>query len=152
MTSWFAPQWLVAPAVVVVVAAVWLVRPEPGAADDTTTYTDPQLDAERHELQAQQEAVAARIAYKEELIDRLIAGEATLEEVAGEFLYLNQGTRAIDMIRDKYPGTDDEEKSARNVIDYVDWRRLPAEQGARLMERLRCEFEQAYRHSPPAAE
>ena len=90
----FTPQWLIAPAAVAVVAAVWLIRPEPSAVGrDAAAHTDLELEAVSHELQARQDAVFARIAYKDQLIDKLIAGRATLPEVAGEFLYLNQDTR-----------------------------------------------------------
>lgn len=151
MTSWFTPKWLVAPAVVAVVAAVWLARPDLSAGSDPAAYSDPELDAVRSELQARQDAVCARIAYKDELIDRLIAGEATLAEVAGEFLFLNQDTQTLDKVRSMYPGSDDEEKSARNVLDYVRCRNLPTKTNARLIERLQREFERAYGRPRPAA-
>jgi hypothetical protein len=149
----FTPQWLVAPAAVAVVAAVWFVRPEPGAAgSDAAAHTDPEMEAANSELQARQDTVTARIAYKEQLIDKLIAGRATLPEVAGEFLYLNQNTRTLTMIRNLYSGSDDEERSARNVLDYVRQRMLPAEQNARVFERLHREFEQAYGHPRAVAD
>lgn len=143
----FSPQWSIAPAAVVFVVAALFVSVESGTVGgDAATYTDPELDAERRGMQAQLEATKARIVYKDELIDRLIVGQATLAEVSGEFLRMNQATAALGIIRHLHPGSSDEEKSARNVIEFVRQRKLPAERNAEVMGRLRREFEQTYGH------
>jgi TnpA family transposase len=140
-----SPQWLIAPAAVAVVLAALVVSPETGDVErDVATYADAEEIAVRRDLQARQEAVAARIAFKDELIGRLIAGQATLTEVSGEFLRMNEGTVAMALIRDRYPGSSDEEKTAHNVLEYVRVRKLPAEQNARVFERLLREYERAY--------
>src|SRR5688572_29044950 len=108
--SGFSPQWLIAPAAFAVVAAALLVSPDPGAiGGDAAAYSDPEIDAVRQDLEARQKAVSARIAFKDELVERLIVGQATLAEVSGEFLRVNQGTTALELIRDIYPGSSDEE-------------------------------------------
>ena len=144
----FSPQWTIVPAAVVFVVAALFVSVESGTVGgDVATCADPEMDAERRRMQAQLESAVARIAYKDELINRLIADQATLAEVAGEFLRMNQTTPALGIIRDLYPGSDDEEKSARNVIEFVRQRKLPAERNAEVLGRLRREFERAYGHS-----
>ena len=128
----FSPQWSIVPAAVVFVAAALFVSVESGAiGGDAATHTDPEIDAERQRMQAQLEASKARINYKNELVERLIAGQATLAEVSGEFLRMNQATSALEMIRHLHPGSSDEEKSAHNVIEFVRQRRLPAERKRR---------------------
>src|SRR5687768_7714818 len=102
----FSPQWTVVPAAVVLVAAALFVSVEFGTVGgEVATYPDPQMDVELQEMQAQLEASQARIAYKHELVERLIAGQATLAEVSGEFLRMNQATRALGNIRHLYPGS-----------------------------------------------
>ncbi|HVK15637.1 MAG TPA: hypothetical protein VM533_01735 [Fimbriiglobus sp.] len=147
--SGFSPRWLIAPTTVALVAAALLVSPETGTIGSDAAYSDPESDAASQELDKQQSAVRARIAYKDVLIDRLISGEFTLAEVSAEFLSLNRGTQAQSIIRDIYPGSGDEEKSARNVIDFVRLRKLPAEQNAAVMARLWRQFEQV--HGQPGA-
>ncbi|HET6576248.1 MAG TPA: hypothetical protein VFG68_21785 [Fimbriiglobus sp.] len=147
----FSPQWMIAPAVVSLIAAAWFFRPEPSAVGSDPA-ADPEANAVSRELQVRQDAVIARIEYKDALIDQLIAGQTTLTEVTGEFLALNRGTHILTMIRAMYSGTNDEEKSARNVLDYVRQRMLPAEQNARVFKRLNREFAQAYGHPRASAD
>jgi hypothetical protein len=143
----FSPRWLIVPTAVALVAAALLVSPGPGTiGGEAAAYSDPDQDAVLRDLAARREAVMARITYKEELIDRLIDGQATLAEVSGEFLRLNRDTPALVIIRTLYHGSGDEEKSACNVIEFVSTRRLPAERNAEVMGRLQREFEQTYGH------
>lgn len=143
----FSPQWSIVPAAVVFVAAALFVSVESGTVGgDAATCVEPEMDAEHRRMQAQLEVSKARIAYKDELVSRLIAGQATLAEVSAEFLRMNQETPTLGIIRDRYPGSNDEEKSARNVIEFVRARKLPAERNAEVLGRLRREFERAYGH------
>jgi hypothetical protein len=139
--------WLAFPTAFAVSAALALiVVPEPGAAagpDDGERYGDfdSHGDVVRSELEAQLQSVKDRTAYKSDLIDRLIAGNATLAEVTDEFRRLNRGTPAVGVIRVYYRGSSDEEKNARNVITFVDLRPLPADRKAEVLARLAREFE-----------
>jgi hypothetical protein len=143
----FSPRWLIVPATAALVAAALLVSPGPGTiGGEEAAYSDPDQDAVLRDLEARRTTVMARITYKEELIDRLIDGQATLEEVSDEFLRLNRDTPALVIIRSLYPGSGDEEKSARNVIEFVRSRMLPTARNADVMDRLQREFEQTYGH------
>jgi hypothetical protein len=130
------------------VAAILTVEPKPPTASAAAVRVsvDPALDARGQEL-------AARIAYKEALIDTLIDGRATLAQVSDEFLRINEDNRAIMFtIRHRYPdASGDEERSANNVISFVRVRTLPAEEKARVLGRLGREFEDRF-GNPPAAE
>ena len=58
---------------------------------------------------------------KQALVNDLIAGRTTLAEVTAQFMLLNHDRQAaMDVIRRKFPGATDEEKTARNVIAFVD--------------------------------
>jgi hypothetical protein len=150
----FPTYWLIAAVTVVALAAVLLADPGPRADVDAAwgETGDPEVDAARAELDAKQDAVMGRIAYKEALISRLVAGRATLDEVTAEFLRLNRDTMALDMIRFQYPGSSDEEKTARNVLEYVRLQRLPADQDGRVTARLRQEFERRFGDHPDPAQ
>jgi hypothetical protein len=95
------------------------------------------------ELDAERSEVLQRIALKDELITNLIAGRSTLAAMTLQFMALNEGYPAyMSVIRDSYPGASDEEKMARNVLDFLSirlaheptWRRLT------LLARLETEF------------
>lgn len=142
-----ALKWLIVPLVGALVLAVMIHTPE---AEDTGDHLllvaadDPVLTATRQRLEAHQQATHERLVYKEELIDRLIAGDMTLTEVAIEFLHTNDGTESMNAIRAHYAGSSDEEKSARNVLDFVRLRKLPKKQNDRVLTRLQREFTRAY--------
>jgi hypothetical protein len=61
-----------------------------------------------------------RLEVKEGLIQKLIAGRATLAETTTHFLTLDENRPEImAVIRNLRPGATDEEKMARNVIQYT---------------------------------
>ncbi len=146
--------WLIAVVAFAAVAAALFAEPMPRAAtrDPVATTGDAEVDAASAALDARREELLARIAYKEDLVNRLVAGQTTLDEVTAEFLRLNRGGPVLDLIRTQYPGSSDEEKTARNVLEYVRQRRLPADQNARVMARLRQEFERRYGDRPDLTE
>jgi hypothetical protein len=90
------------------------------------------------------------IRIKDQLIIELIAGKKTLTEVTTEFLVLNQSQAAtMDVLRREYPGLTDEEKIARNVIEYAtaDLDHSYADQKEVVLARLEAEFEQLQKRS-----
>ena len=126
------------------VAAILTADPERAAATAAVapTPTDTALDARGYHI-------AARIACKNALVDELIAGRATLAQVSDEFLRMNEEEPAILLIlRHRYPGSGDEERSAHNVIGYVRVRYLPAAAEARVLDRLGREFADRFGHPP----
>jgi hypothetical protein len=137
--------WLAVPTALAVSAAIVLTSPiDPGAVaepldDQRFEDLDP-YEAVRRDLEARLQAVKLRTEYKSVLIDRLVAGEATLAEVTDEFLRLNRDTPALGVIRLYLPGSSDEEKTAHNVVEYVKCRKLPADRRAEVMARLGREF------------
>lgn len=73
------------------------------------------------ELDQQGEAVRRRIAVKAALAADLIAGRATLWEVAARFRDLNTARPDYpEFIRRSYRGASDEERQCRNVIEHVE--------------------------------
>lgn len=135
----------------VAAAAAILAAPEeavPTAAVNQIAANDPnvaRLDARTYEL-------SSRIAYKDSLIRELVAGRATLAQVSDEFLRLNEGEpAAMFVLRTRYPGSGDEERSACNVISFVLLLRLPADRQARVLDRLGREFADRFGH-PPAVD
>lgn len=93
--------------------------------------------------------IAARISYKESLVRELVAGRATLAQVSDEFLRLNEEEPAMMLVlRGSYAGSGDEERSANNVLGYLRQLRLPADEEARLFDRLGREFADRFGHPP----
>jgi hypothetical protein len=96
----------------------------------TTRRLERELDMIRH-----------RIEIKERLVAALIEGRATLAEVAAQFLALDQDQEAwMLMLRAKFPGGTDEEKIARNVIQYTLAKLADPFAKERVAWRLRTEF------------
>jgi hypothetical protein len=96
------------------------------------------------ELENSDQEVRRRIEIKESLVRRLIEGRLTLAEVTSQFLLMNQGRPGyMEVIRNSYAGSSDEEKTARNVISYVtvELSQASSEQQAEVLERLECEFD-----------
>lgn len=134
--------------VIAAVAAILAADPDEAA---TTAATNQIVANDSHaaKLNARTYELAARIAYKDSLVRELIAGRATLAQVSDEFLRLNEEEPvALKVVRDRYPGSGDEEKSANNVIGYVRQLRLPADEEARLFDRLGREFAGRFGHPP----
>jgi len=85
-----------------------------------------------------------RLMLKYQLIDNLWAGQTTLKDVTTQFLSLNQSERGcMLMIRSNYKGATDEEKTARNVLDFVTQRKCGSSaQDAEMLAQLVIEFRQ----------
>ncbi|MFO0822457.1 MAG: hypothetical protein U0792_04950 [Gemmataceae bacterium] len=96
------------------------------------------------ELENSDQEVWRRIEIKESLVHQLIEGRLSLAEVTRQFLVMNQDRPGyMEVIRATYAGSNDEEKTARNVISYVtvELSRASSEQQAEVLERLEYEFE-----------
>lgn len=92
---------------------------------------------------------ADRIEYKRDLARRLAAGELGLADVTAEFLVLNREVPVImNAVLWHYPGATDEEKTASNVLSYVQSVSYPAVQPDAVLDRLACEFAARYGHPP----
>jgi hypothetical protein len=133
------------------VAAILTADPDqaaPAAARNVVSSDDPNVD----KLNLRTYHFAARIAYKDSLIRELVAGRATLAQVSDEFLRLNEEEPAsLEVLRRCYPGPGDEERSAHNVLGYVLRFQLPADEAARVLDRLGREFAERFGH-PPATD
>ncbi len=112
-------------------------------------WTDASMTDANRVLDRRRADVAARVEYKEALLAELAAGRATLAAVAGAFLRVNRDDAVcLEMVRATYPGGSDEEKSARNVLDYAAGRHLPTGPKAVFLARLAAEFAAAYPSAP----
>lgn len=86
------------------------------------------------------DAILRRIRIKEELVAELVAGRATLADVAARFLELNADEPVyVDVLRATVPGDSDAERAARNVIEYAVPRADPAAR-SELRRRLEAEL------------
>jgi hypothetical protein len=93
------------------------------------------------ELQAEDDDIQQRIVVKEALIADLIAGRTTLAEVTAQFLILNKARpEYMAVIRAHFPGSTDQEKVARNVIDYARPRVADPVRREQLVQRLEAEL------------
>src|SRR5207253_5127135 len=103
-----------------------------------------QLDSEDAEIQQ-------RTGVKELLIQDLIAGHSSLAEITSQFLALNQGRpEYMWVIRTNFAGTTDEEKMARNVIQYAVTRTADPTQKDRLARQLQADLRaMMHNHEPP---
>jgi hypothetical protein len=138
---------LVVPVAVAVITSLFLTNPPPTGDPQRSAPVDPEAAALSADLEARRAAVHRRIATKDELLSALVAGRLTLVQVAAEFLRLNAEDEAVAwVIRQRYPGATDEEKTARNVLDFlsVSVRDLPNGERVRLMARLEREFAEAF--------
>jgi hypothetical protein len=135
--------WLV-PALLVAAAA----HPGLARAAGVDFWNAARAEADLAEAAATDRALAdrddtilRRIAIKESLITDLIAGRATLAEVAARFLELNEDEPGyLLVLRSAVPGDSDLERSARNVIDYVSHRVTDPARLADLRHRLEADL------------
>ena len=96
----------------------------------------------RAELTAAQAEISQRIGLKEAVVGELVAGRTTLADATAEFLALNEShPEYVAMIRDSYPGSTDEERTARNVIGYAVMRADNPVEYDRLSRRLDAELQ-----------
>lgn len=92
---------------------------------------------------------AEGVAYKQFLVGEMLAGRMTLGQVADEFLRVNAEDPAIlQSILEKYPGADDREKSAHNVIAFARARCLSEAEADEVVARLSGEFARLFGHEP----
>jgi hypothetical protein len=113
-------------------------------ADQNEISQEPTVYDEH--LLEKQSRLAVRMAYKEALITGLLDGDFHLQQVAKEFLTLNkEDSISLDMMLHLYPGQNDEEKTALNVIDYVNARPLSTCDKEAVLANLRAEHERLYR-------
>jgi hypothetical protein len=94
-------------------------------------------------LETAQAEIRLRIDTKEALVGDLLARRRGLEDVATQFLVLNEGyEELLFVIRQIYPGASDEEKMLWNVIDFAQSRMayLPSWQRLGIMTQLHSEL------------
>lgn len=108
-------------------------------------------DAVRQELDRQVAVMADRIATKEKLIHDLVGGQKTLREVAGRFRKMNAEFPAcMSVIRARYPNIPDDERMARNVLEFVRLQDLPKARLNEVESRLAEEYYQIFGHAETA--
>lgn len=106
-------------------------------------------------LDADGDKILCRIEVKEALVQQLIDGRITLAEVSARFLAMNR-TYADQMqtLRHAYPDITDAERSARNVVTFVQARMngLPPARKAEVALRVAGEFHGLDFEPAPAGE
>jgi hypothetical protein len=147
----FSARWLAAPSAVALVAVVVFTNPNRGAATGAADWEPAERTAEYAALEAEQALVGQRIALKNELVTQLIDGRVTLEFVTAEFQRLNAASPVmLAVLRDQYAGATDEEKTARNVIEYTRHRFAPmTDDGRAVLARLQAEFDARFGAAAP---
>jgi len=105
--------------------------------------SDPELDTQLARIQN-------RIVVKNNLIDDLIAGTRTLQNVAHEFDAIDRKTTHYSFTyRDHYPDITQEERAARVVMNYALVSEMPGERRVRLLSRLQAEYRAWFDHEWP---
>ncbi|MBA4187544.1 MAG: hypothetical protein C0467_05940 [Planctomycetaceae bacterium] len=103
--------------------------------------------AEQEHMEVVRRELLSNIAIKDALITDLVSGRRTLAEVTEAFLAMNQRwPESMAVVRGHYPGRTDEEKTAHNVMGFVQYElanATPAQQ-AKVLTRLRAEFDARY--------
>jgi hypothetical protein len=108
---------------------------------------------QQRELNVVAAAIYQRIEAKEAIVRELVAGRMTLADATARFKALNAMDQdALRVIRETFPGSSDEEKTARNVIEYTLGRADAPAARARLDRRLKAEFQALFTAPPPAAD
>jgi hypothetical protein len=106
-----------------------------------------EIEATRRELDRQVAVMAERIKTKELLINDLVQGKTTLREVADKFYQMNiEYPACMSVIRSRYPDMSDDERMARNVLEFVRLQDMPKDQLKIVEDRLMQEFYQAFGH------
>ena len=86
-----------------------------------------------------------RIALKEQMMDELISGRATLRETTRGFMEINAGNETTrTVIGQQYCGSTYEEKSARNVIDFAVNRLRHSPSPSNTYQRLEGQFREMF--------
>ena len=90
-----------------------------------------------------------RIELKRDLVHRVVAGEVTLADATAAFLHLNRDVpEVMDAVRTGYPGSSDEEKTAANLLTYVELADIPDAAKRLALDRLTREFRARYGADP----
>ena len=119
---------------------------------DLRDYSDLQarMDDQRQtqqELHHKTLLLQRRIQIKDVLIEDLIQGRTTLISVAKQFQVLNSELpEGLYVLHTLHPDVSELERSALNVMEYVELRELPQKIKAKVFARLRTEFRQAFGH------
>lgn len=129
-----------------VAAAVVTLEPEAEAGGpELHTRNDGQAD----DLDDRREMYRSRLEFKQDLVRRLTSGEITLSEATSAFLELNRDVpEVLDVVRAAYVGSSDEEKTAANLLDYVQLADVPAAQKGIALARLGQEYKARYGFTP----
>ena len=105
---------------------------------ESTRATNSQLDVNLMNLMD-------RLALKEQWLDELISGRATLKVTTRRFVELNRSSEtAKEVISHQFAGATDEEKAARNVIAFVQARLHTASTPSNTPQRLQNEFREMF--------
>lgn len=107
---------------------------------------EPVRDPELRERLTRNDAV---VKYKDYLVREMLDGRMTLTEVADEFLRVNaEQPRILEAVLEKYPGANEREKSAHNVLAFACARCVTEAEEAVLRTRLSTEFASTFGHRP----
>jgi hypothetical protein len=129
-------------AVGVVLGILTLDPPAPDTSNDSAAAGDPTLGAR---LSRNSELVE----YKQYVARELVAGRMSLAEAADEFLRVNaEDPKVLASILEKYPGADEREKSAHNVIAFARARCLTEAEANEVYDKLAAEFALLFGHGP----
>lgn len=106
---------------------------------------DAETNAKTAALHDRGVTVLRRIAYKEQLVEGLLARRYRLDEVAREFAQvIAEDEINLAILRQAYVGTTDEVRAARNVIDYARTQPMPDYEVSQVSARLQADFRRLY--------
>jgi len=144
----------------VVAAAAVAANPTWATAVGLDVWNLPRLEqviadeaAKAREVDHEDDEVLRRMERKDRLVDELISERVTLADVTAEFLAMNQNRDGhMTVIRATWPGRNDEERTARNILHFVSLRlsELPAAERDEVSSRLESELAQFLAHSAAA--
>jgi hypothetical protein len=124
------------------------VHPEPSAVSEhfRTETMPPEFASEFARLEDKRTTLKSHQSIKDMLILALIDERVTLSTVVAEFIRMNAEGESVAIVTSRYPGATDEERAARNVLDYAS-KRVSVERMPDLMKRLEHEFDIMFSHS-----
>lgn len=140
-----SPQLLVLPVAAAIGLGIACFHPD-RFRDDPAALDESALDPALRNRLSQNDAV---VNYKDYLVRELLDGRMTLAEVADEFLRVGaEQPRVLEAILEKYPGANDREKSAHNVLAFACARCLTEAEAEDVMARLSSQFAVLFGHRP----
>ena len=114
--------------------------------DDPAGLDESVLDPTLQGRLSQNDAV---VKYKDYLVREMLGGRMTLAEVADEFLRVNaEQPKVLAGVLEKYPGANDREKSAHNVIAFACGRCLTPAEESEVLAKLSTEFAATFGYRP----